>query len=333
MRKKDILKLMLAMSGITALKWRRLVTGLYVFNYHRIGNPLECEYNRDLYSCSAAQLRSHVTFLRENFEVVNCERLLHTLEHGNRQERPLALITFDDGYADNYTLAFPILRELGVPATFFLPTAYIGQSRLMWGDEIAWILRHSRHEAISLPEVAESFSLKEPDLERSIRSVLRHAKKMRRPFAESIEQIRKACGGIDSPHKTHWPQFLNWDQVKEMLSAGMDIGSHTHVHELLARLPGSAQTEELVSSKNILEDKLQSRILAVAYPVGGKTAYTAETCQLAREAGYRLGFSFLRRANPFPVEDTLNIGRFAIDDDMNALSVKSMACFPRIFAN
>src|SRR5581483_725894 len=146
MRKKNILKLALSVTGITSLTWRRLLPCLYVFNYHRIGNPETCAYNRDLYSCTATQLRKHVTLLKERFEIINCERLLYFVQHGYTGQLPLALITFDDGYLDNYTLAFPVLKEMDTPATFFLPTAFIGQRRLMWGDEIAWTLRHSLYQ-------------------------------------------------------------------------------------------------------------------------------------------------------------------------------------------
>jgi peptidoglycan/xylan/chitin deacetylase (PgdA/CDA1 family) len=333
MRKKNILKLALSVTGITSVRWRRLLPWLYVFNYHRIGNPENCNYNRDLYSCSAEQLKKHVTLLQERFDLVNCERLVHLVRQGYTDQRPLAMITFDDGYLDNYTLAFPILKEMGAPATFFLPTAFIGQRRLMWGDEIAWILRHARYEAIRLPDAPEPFSLAEAQIERSIQGVLRHLKKARKPFSESVELIRQACGGVSSPDQNDWPQFLDWAQAREMLAAGMDIGSHTHVHELLGRLPAGRQREELIISKEILEEKLRSRIVAVAYPVGARSAYSDETCRLAREAGYGLGFNFLRRTNRFPIEDALDIARFAVDDDMSAPSVKAMACFPKVFAS
>ncbi len=333
MRKKNILKLALSVTGITSLQWRRLEPCLYVFNYHRIGDPRSCQYNRDLYSCSATQFASHVTLLQERFEILDCARLLYLVQHGYSGARPLALITFDDGYLDNYTLAFPVLREREVPATFFLPTAFIGQRRLMWGDEIAWMLRHSRNETIALPGAAEAFSLAEADRERSIQGVLRHLKRGRRPFAESIAIVREACGGACPSDPSDWPPFLNWEQAREMHAGGMDIGSHTHVHELLGRLPAERQREELSTSKEILEEKLGAGVTAIAYPVGARTSYTEETCRLAREAGYCLGFNFLRRVNRFPVTDALDLARFAIDDDMSAPSIKAMTCFPKVFAS
>ena len=67
------------------------------------------------------------------------------------------LITFDDGYRDNYTLAFPILRKHGVQAVFFLPTAFIGTGKLPWWDVIAYIIKHSvkKHIHIEYPEPHE----------------------------------------------------------------------------------------------------------------------------------------------------------------------------------
>jgi len=333
MRKKDILMCALSAVGVTKLRWQFLPPALYVFNYHRVGNRDESGYNRNLFSCTAEQFCEQLAALKDRFDFVTVDRLAGFAGCGYAGRRPLALVTFDDGYADNYSLAFPVLKQMDVPAVFFLPTQYIGARRLLWSDEIAWMLRNSRHSTIALPYAPEPYSLAVERLEPTIRDILRHVRRWPVPISEQIDQIRQACGGVAPAADGDWPPFMNWEQVREMRSAGMDIGSHTHSHTPLARLTPDRQRAELVNSRAVLEGELGSPVRAVAYPVGDRTAYTAETCRIAREVGYELGFSFLRHANRFPVHDALDIGRLAVDYDTCTARLRSRVCFPKVFAN
>jgi peptidoglycan/xylan/chitin deacetylase (PgdA/CDA1 family) len=333
MRKKDILMWALSAAGITKVRWHSLPPALYVFNYHRVGNRNECGYNRALFSCTVEQLREQLAVLNDRFDFVTIDRLADFARNGYAGRRPLALVTFDDGYADNYLLAFPVLKQLEIPAVFFLPTQFVGARRMLWSDEIAWMLRNSRHSTISLPFALQPYSLAAERLEQTIRGILRHVRRSPVPIAEQVDQIRQACGGVAPAADGDWPPFMNWEQVREMRSAGMDIGSHTHSHTPLARLTADKQRTELVNSRAVLEGELREPIRAVAYPVGDHTAYTAETCRIAREVGYELGFNFRRHANRLPVHNALDIGRFAVDYDTSSARLKSRVCFPRVFVN
>jgi peptidoglycan/xylan/chitin deacetylase (PgdA/CDA1 family) len=315
------------------LRWHLLPPALYVFNYHRIGNRDECGYNRNLVSCTAQQLREHLAVLKDRFDVLTVDRLASFARHGYAGRRPLALVTFDDGYADNYSLAFPILRQMELPAVFFLPTAYVGTRRLLWSDEIAWMLRNSRHATITLPYSARPYSLSKDGLDSTIRGILRQVRQSRIPTDEQLDAIRQACGGVTPAADGERPQFMSWEQVRDMAAAGMDFGSHTHSHTPLARLDGRRQRAELADSRDVLEGELGTPVRSVAYPVGDATAYTAETCRAAREVGYELGFNFLRLPNRFPLGDALDLGRLGVDSDISAFGVKSRACFPRVYAN
>jgi peptidoglycan/xylan/chitin deacetylase (PgdA/CDA1 family) len=315
------------------LRWHYLPPALYVFNYHRVGDRDVCGYNRNLFSCTVPQLREHLAVLKDRFDIVTIDRLAYFARHGYAGRRPLALVTFDDGYADNYLLAYPVLRQMGVTAVFFLPTEYIGGRRLLWSDEIAWMLRNSRHPTITLPYAPRPYSLSAERLELTIRDILRHVRRWPVPIAEQVDMIRQACGGVAPGADDDRPQFMNWGQVREMCSAGMDIGSHTHSHTPLSRLEPNKQRAELADSRAVLEGELRTRVRAVAYPVGDRSAYTGETCRIAQGLGYELGFNFMRHANRFPVNDALDIGRLAVDYDTSTVRLVSRACFPGVFSD
>ena len=168
--KKALLRDTLSSLGLTSALWRFLPSRLYCFNFHRVGNPDSTDYSRNVFSCTEQRFEEHVAMLKDKFQIVDLDFLSR---QGSRREsdRPLALITFDDGYVDNYRVAYPILRH-GVPAVFFIPTNYVNSVQLPWWEEIPWILRQSSGRSITLHGADEPFELRANDGERSIRLVM-----------------------------------------------------------------------------------------------------------------------------------------------------------------
>jgi hypothetical protein len=113
-------------------------------NYHRIGDPRLSPFEPDVFSATAEGFREQVEFLARNFDVVRPEDVSAAAAPRGRR----LLITFDDGYRDNYELAYPALRANGVPATFFVTTGFLGRARVSWWDEIAWMVDASTRPAL-----------------------------------------------------------------------------------------------------------------------------------------------------------------------------------------
>jgi peptidoglycan/xylan/chitin deacetylase (PgdA/CDA1 family) len=92
-------------------------------------------------------------------------------------------------------------------------------------------------------------------------------------------------------------RFLNWEEAREMIEGGMAFGSHTHSHHVLSQLDANEQLQELSLSRTVLREKLGCEAESIAYPVGGPTAFSETTKQLARQSGYRVAFSFYGGTN------------------------------------
>jgi peptidoglycan/xylan/chitin deacetylase (PgdA/CDA1 family) len=333
MRKKTLLRAAMTGLGILSVKWRLLPSGLYCFNFHRIGDAATTDYGRRIFSCTAAEFEDYVVFLKSKFELINLDRA-SALTRSAGGRKPLALITFDDGYIDNYTTAFDVLRRHNATAVFFLPTAFIGTSALPWWEEIPWMLRQSLGKTIRLASTEQRFHLRADDNDRSILRVTTFLKSRAIPMPEQVEEVREACGGVRPPADGPDARlFINWDEARRMHSAGMDFGSHTHSHSLLAHLSRHHQANELQTSKEILEAELRTQVRAVAYPVGSRTAYSAETCEIANSLGYTLGFNFLRRVNTLPLSKPLDLNRLAVAESVSLWSLRSTICFPRLFTD
>src|SRR5439155_11118121 len=115
------------------LRSRRPWSGLLVLNYHRIGDGSRWLFNRSLWSATAEELDRQIGFAKRHCEIIALHQLSEAIGRPGRS----LLLTFDDGYRDNHTLAFPVLRAHGVPATFFLATGFLDSPCPAWWDEIA----------------------------------------------------------------------------------------------------------------------------------------------------------------------------------------------------
>src|SRR5262249_11795313 len=116
---------------LRALESVRRERRLFVLNYHRIGEMAGNQLDDATFSATAERFREQVGYVKRWFAVPAADEVLDSLERGSFSN-PTVLITFDDGYRDNYELAFPILRELDVPACFFVVTGLLDVPTLPW---------------------------------------------------------------------------------------------------------------------------------------------------------------------------------------------------------
>lgn len=300
--------------GLTDYRWRKLPPGLYVFNYHRVGDASQTQFDPNVFSCDEEHFTRQVDLLRSRFEIISLSTLVDLLERDAPVREPLAMLTFDDGYRDNYSNAFPILKASNTPAVFFLPTSYVGGVEVPWWDEIAWMLRNTTHSHIEIPPWCERITISDSIAE-PIRHVLAAFKASSLPLDTKLQHVRAATGCTLEAHHGEG-LFMSWDEARALQQAGMDIGSHTCSHRILAHLPAAEQREEMARSKAVLEQQLGHPISALSYPVGTPGTYTQQSQQLARECGYRAAFSFVSGVNGHLTANRFCLRRFPVG--MNA---------------
>jgi peptidoglycan/xylan/chitin deacetylase (PgdA/CDA1 family) len=312
--KRELAAQLSAATGFTRilelLPKRRL---LMILNYHRIGDAAQTPYDPGVFSATAEEFDAQVTYLKRRFRILNLEEALGIVDGGPLPETSV-LITFDDGYLDNYTLAFPILRAHKVQATFFLPTAFISTGKLPWWDVIAFILKQSRKKVIQVrfPETA-TFDLERESVSRVIMRVLQLYKRPSMQESERfISELESNCES-SRPVENSQRCFLNWDEAREMRQAGMAFGSHTHTHEILSKLSPDQQLQELCQSREILESHLKERTDTLSIPVGQRDSFSQETVRMLGVTGYRAAFSFYGGLNIPGKIDPFDIRRYGVD--------------------
>lgn len=283
---------------------------LLVLVYHRVMRLADSKYDPNVIEATPDQFDEQMAMLRKRHAVACPEEMCELIASPSKIRHTRIGITFDDGYRDNYTTAFPILKSHGHRAMFFLPTHYVGERHLTWWDQVAWAIRRTDRSEITLryPRTA-TFKINHRDPAITIGKVLRLLTKStgvdRKRFMTAVEE---ACG-VALPTQAEDRQFMSWEEAQEMERAGMMIGSHTHSHEILSHLsPGDQKTECVRSRELLLGNKLKSDCLA--YPVGHQESYSDATIEAAKAAGYRFAFT--------------NFGGINTPDDMHAFQVRRL---------
>jgi peptidoglycan/xylan/chitin deacetylase (PgdA/CDA1 family) len=255
-----------------------------ILAYHRVlpvGQLAGFRYLEDLVT-SAERFSVQMALLAERFRVLPLQEMVRMLVEGEGLPAGSVALTFDDGYADNYLHALPVLRRHNLPATIFLATDYVGgASGLYWWDEI------SRWRASGLKEVDLDGRGRRPLRTRSQRDRLLSELK-RLPADETREIVTGAARrhGMEEVRNSA-ADFLTWSQVREMRDDRISFGSHTASHCLLPVETPQRRERELRESRARLERETGAPCELFCHPDG---AATAETARAAEAAGYRAAF-------------------------------------------
>jgi peptidoglycan/xylan/chitin deacetylase (PgdA/CDA1 family) len=315
--KRELLSQALLRSGAAFLLGRLPErNSLLVLNYHRIGNRDEDPFDPEVFSATGDQLNEQISYLKRQCSLVTLEEAMAfvdgAINEKSRRPRCRVLITFDDGYLDNYEIAFPILRSHGVQGVFFLATGLVGSCYVPWWDHIAFLMKSARRQQFCLRYPAGLVvDFDKNGMAESLRDVLNLYKRPENTDPTRFMcELREQVKGND-PSGT-MRRFLNWNEAREMASGGMAIGSHTHAHHVLSQLSPDQQREELAQSRALLREQLGTEVDALAYPVGAATSFSDQTQQLAQEVGYRAAFSFYGGTNLPRMTQRYNIRRVGV---------------------
>ncbi|WP_437185222.1 polysaccharide deacetylase family protein [Planctomicrobium sp. SH668] len=333
MSKRELLARSLEWTGMGSLltsttgKW----DGLVVFNYHRLGDPLQSQFDRNLYSAGQSEFEGQVRFLRQNYDVLRISDLEEKLPKRGRY----VLITFDDGYRDNFELALPVLKQLGTPATFFITSGFIDNKPIAWWDEIAWMIRRCSHQVFHHPQVDQNpiavQSIEEHEV--AIQRCLRTFKSI--PSSETeefLETLASVTGSERCSREVTESIWMTWDMIRELDANKMDLGGHTVTHPVLAYSDPVEQEWEINQSKRRIETEIGHPITAFSYPVGQPDSFNEITKTLLEKAGYLWGFSFSGGFTRRGPHDPYDLPRVAVSPHISRELFQSTAKLPWIFA-
>jgi peptidoglycan/xylan/chitin deacetylase (PgdA/CDA1 family) len=266
---------------------------LLVLAYHRIGNPAEDQFDPAVFSATADEFDRHVGTLKRRASLVTLEEAVSFIDGSAREKtrRCRVLMTFDDGYLDNYQTVYPILSSHGAQGVFFLVTGMVGSCEVPWWDRTAYLVKTARRRKFVLRYPAElAVDIDRDGVAASTQAILWSYKNPANSDPDRfLRELAEAADSEALPQPAR--RFLNWDEAREMSRGGMAIGSHTHSHHVLSQLELDRQRDELSKSRAILKEQLGLEPAALAYPVGHTSSFSRQTQEIAAELGYRAAFS------------------------------------------
>lgn len=295
-------------SGIAGWRLRHYRQQLPILAYHRIvEDDVELESLADpgLFSARVSDFRRQIAWLQRHADCVTFATL-------DQARRCPVIITFDDGYEDNYRLAWPVLRDAGVAAVFFVTTDFIDHGQPLWFDRVANAIHH--HDKQSSRQDLQQYLARMKKMDDSERA---------RVLADLEQHSGHACDQNQGP--------MSWDQLREMAASGMEIGSHSCSHAVLANESLQSIRNELVRSRQRIEAEIGSPCLSLAYPVGGNSAINPQVIAEARHAGYRYACSYISGMNLRPPEDALLLRRLHVELDQSFAEFTATLAFPTLF--
>lgn len=258
---------------------------LSIFIFHRV-LPEEDPYLP--YEPSAAWFDRIVRFISRYFRVLPLSEAASALRRGVLPPAA-ACITFDDGYADNFEIAAPILRKHGVAGTFFIATDYIDGGR-MWNDVIIEAMRVMPDGLVDWQDLGVS-PVRLGDLDsrfkayRQMQEELKYLHPARRDEA-AAEMVRRA--GLPTTSSL----MMTRDQVRRMPGVGMEVGGHTMGHPILACVDEAEASRQIGGGREVLTEWLGFAPRVFAYPDGIPVRdYAERDVRLVREAGYEAAVS------------------------------------------
>ena len=327
-RRLQLARTLMAVGAHSVVGWHGSAS-LLVVNYHRLHARADhgpTRFDDGVFDTDVETFRRQMQWLKAATVVLDEDGLLNL---GQDHELPrgtvYSAVTFDDGYIDCYSLARPVLDDLGIRGIFFLPFEMMETRRLGWWDVAAYLLKTTKQRAVQVD--GQGYDLR-GDFAGSLRRILTLFKLEPAERTEPLlARLAEACGVAPPSHDDQSAELMSWAQVREMRAAGHGIGSHTLSHRVLATLSPEAQAHEINDSKRSLEAVLGREVVSFAYPVGGPQHINDHSVRLAREAGYQQAFTFLTGLASLPLTDRFRIPR---ESAVSLEVLKAKALLPRV---
>lgn len=264
-------------------------------------------------------------FSRRGYRFISLEDAKEMLR-GRKHIQPYSMVlTFDDGYRNNLTHALPILRRYNAPATFYLPTGFLDNPKPFWWDRLDYALQqanvHGREVKVgSFAMILDSSS--RPALQESYKRLRRMAKEQQmsdHDFMQDIDQLavqlEQESGRVlsDIQEDDDYSAIMTWDQISQCTNNDVTFGSHTVDHVRLGLVDVEIARDQLVRSKQHIEDRTGKRCMSICCPNG---SHSDETTAIARECGYVCQFTGEEGLNCVG-DDLMTLKRISLPVDMS----------------
>ncbi|MGH8369995.1 MAG: polysaccharide deacetylase family protein [Gammaproteobacteria bacterium] len=271
-----------------------------ILGYHRVvENYQVCAVNSIApMLISTRTLEQHLDWIGRHYRFASLDDIADDRQTGGSDSKPMAALTFDDGYADVYQNAFPLLKRKGIPFAVFVVTGLVGTNRLQVHDELYLLLSRAffiwKSPRKHLKKLLSQIDIL-PGYMGGLDNLAGHPFQATRAFLHTLPQekilrVMQVLRGYGELQDTDTAEFksLTWEMLMEMRRAGVIIGSHTRSHAFLTNEQRHKVVDEVKSSKREAENMLGEEIAHFAYPDG---RFSTSVVKAVASAGYRNAYT------------------------------------------
>ena len=343
-RKKNILYKMLSFLCVSALFRLSQRGKITIFMYHGICEKEQVPFC--WWQLPVDKFRKQLDYVAKHYRVVSLEEAMQrlrakdqrqeTIEHRLLTKRslvsglkslvcrgkPLAVLTFDDGYRNNRTVAYPELKKRNMPATIFLVTDYVGKRELLWYDRLYLAFKHMDKGELDLQQYGGMKYVwdKERPLDDVAHEVGNWVKQFNKEKKDEIvDSVIRQLGVDDSRSAVHNSgefEMLNWDEIRILHDEGLvTFGAHTCSHEILSRLSRERKQGQIEGSCRAITDKLAVERVPFAYPNGRNSDFDEESIIILKSIDVMCALTTESGLNEYPA-DLYRLKRIGIGADM-----------------
>jgi peptidoglycan/xylan/chitin deacetylase (PgdA/CDA1 family) len=294
---------------------------LLIIMYHGIFNKIELSSLPPFTHIHADTLCWQLEFLKNHYQVVSLAEVSRCLRERAPFPDRAVMISFDDGFKNNYDIAYPILRQFGMPAAVFLTVDYVGTHELLWFDALFLALRAVQRGDVLADSILPGLSSLCPadDLHGMYRIASTRFKQMESADRKKRISMLKEALDLSSDPLAEQFKLLSWEQVREMRASGLvEFGVHTATHRILSGLAADEYRQELVAPRVRLSRELNCEITSFCYPNGTPDIdFYQEHEEYLEHHGYVCAFSTHEVLNSKGC-NRYRLGRLSVGSDMTS---------------
>lgn len=286
-----------------------------ILMYHRVlNNPL-------IPGITPEEFEQQMAYLKRNFNVLPTNELI-SRQADNTLPKNAVAITFDDGHKDFYSTSWPILKKYKLPASLYITTDFVDDKIWLWPDLLRHILLSTTFATVK-PENLQPLELNAEALPSTWNTIANHCINL--SSQNRTDYINNLAAKLKVPISANpSPSFraVSWENLKEMITEGLDVGSHTVSHPILSSLSEKELIDELTTSKKRIETELGITCQNICYPNGMVDDISTLVDKTAMECGYLYGM--VAYPEDLRSNNVMRIGRWPTPKDLSLF--KRLVC-------
>ena len=289
-----------------------------ILTYHSvISEPLEF----DIWTHMQVSLfEKHMAIVSSVANVIPVNQLVEQVVKNNIKKN-LVAVTFDDGFRNNFTKAYPILKKYGVPATIFLATDYIDSNKLFWPERVSYQLMRTKKKTFKSNLSNELPIITSKQKRVAYRQTVDMLKTL--PISGLFNEIKNIEAQLEAMPSMNDPLFqelmpLSWEEIKVMENEGLvSFGGHSASHTILSMLGENEAYSEMKDCKKTLDKHLNEDTKIWAYPNGSKVDFSSVHEKQLYDLGFNSGILTMEPEFISGKSNINELGRFGVGSRMS----------------